>query len=118
MSKKKPKSKIERAIRSPGRETHSGLTRAFSVQPSVDLEVPPNEAFLEQARMEPKRKLVTDHLKTIILLRDEKRFTFRGIADWLTARGIEADHSAVYRAYLAAIPEENRDPREDWSDVD
>ena len=81
-----------------------------------DLEVPAKEAFLEDAKGEPKRKLITDHIETINVLRNEKRFTFRAIAEWLTKRGIEADHSAVYRAYLAAIPEENRDPREPWDD--
>jgi hypothetical protein len=35
---------------------------------------------------------------------------------WLWA--IATDHSAVYRAYLADIPAEQRDPREDWSDVE
>lgn len=84
----------------------------------ADSEIPAVEAFLEEAKKEPKRKLITDHMDTITVLRNEKRFTFRAIADWLTARGIEADHSAVYRAYLAAVPEEKRDPREDWSDVD
>jgi hypothetical protein len=51
-------------------------------------------------------------------LREEKRFTFRAIAEWLTKRGIEADHRSVYRAYLAAIPEERRDPDTSWEDVD
>ena len=78
----------------------------------------PREAFLEEARSEPKRKLVWDHIETINHLRNEKRFTFRDIAAWLTARGVEMDHSAVYRAYVAAIPKDQRDPREDWTEVD
>jgi hypothetical protein len=73
---------------------------------------------LEEARKEPRRILLTDYVETINELRNEKRFTFRAIAEWLTERGIATDHSAVYRAYLAAIPEEKRDPREDWTDVD
>jgi len=84
--------------------------------PPSDSEVPASDAFLEEAKNEPKRKLLTDHIQTITVLRNEKRFTFRAIAEWLTARGIETDHSAVYRAYLAAIPEEQRDPREPWDD--
>ena len=79
--------------------------------------VPERDAFFEQAMQEPKRKLVADHTGTIRVLRNEKRFTFRQIAEWLTARGIETDHSAVYRAYLASIPPEQRDPSEDWDDV-
>ena len=76
------------------------------------------EAFLEEARREPKRKLVWDHIETINHLRNEKRFTFRDIAAWLTARGVEMDHSAVYRAYIGAIPKDRRSPEEDWTDVD
>jgi len=76
------------------------------------------EAFLEEAVKERKRVLLMDHIKTIRTLRIEKKFTFRAIADWLCQRGIEVDHSAVYRAYLASIPEEDRNPFQDWSDVD
>jgi len=79
--------------------------------------VPDSEAFLEEAKREAKRILLSDHIRTINTLRDEKKFTFRAIAEWLCERGIEVDHSAVYRAYLSAVPEEQRDPREDWSDV-
>ena len=92
-----------------------------SGQPGVAVtqpEVPIPEAFLTEAKSEPKRKLLSDHLLTIETLRNEKRFTFREIADWFIKRGFETDHSAVYRAYLTTIPEESRDPREDWSDVD
>ena len=87
-------------------------TIQLPVAPVVRLEVPPPNAFLEEARREKKRELLSDHIETINVLRDEKRFTFREIAEWLTKKGIETDHSAVYRAYLASIPEEMRDPRE------
>ena len=59
-----------------------------------------------------------EYWSTIKTLRDEKKFTFRAIAEWLGKRGIETDHSAVYRTYLAAIPAQDRDPWTDWSDVD
>jgi hypothetical protein len=92
-----------------------------NTQPGVAVtqpQCPEPEAFLTEAKSETKRKLLSDHLVTIQTLRDEKRFTFRDIADWFIKRGFETDHSAVYRAYLTSIPEENRDPREDWSDAD
>jgi hypothetical protein len=88
------------------------------VPPAPDSEIPAPDAFLEEAKHEPKRKLISDHIMTINTLREEKRFTFRAIAEWLTKRGIETDHSSVYRAYLAAIPEDRRDPDTDWEDVD
>lgn len=86
----------------------------FPPPPAPDAEVPGFDAFLEEAKTEKKRKLISDHIRTINVLRDEKRFTFRAIADWLTKRGIEADHSSVYRAYCAAIPLEHRDPSEPY----
>ena len=86
--------------------------------PVVQPDCPAPEAFLEEAKTEPQRKLLWDHIRTIKVLRDEKKFTFRAISEWLARRGIEVDHSAVYRAYLASIPEEERNPFQDWSHVD
>jgi hypothetical protein len=78
----------------------------------------PPEVFLEDAKKEQKRVLLMDHIQTIVLLRDEKKFTFRAIADWFCERGVEVDHSAVYRVYLTYIPRGMRHPDQDWSDVD
>ena len=69
---------------------------------------PSPEALLKEAKNERKRVLLMEHIGTINILRDEKKFTFRAIAEWLFQRGIKVDHSAVYRTYLAAIPEEKR----------
>jgi len=66
-------------------------------------DVPNPEAFLEEAKSEPKRKLILDHLKTIGVLRNDKNFTFTAIAEWFSKRGFETDRSAVYRAYLLSI---------------
>ena len=82
-----------------------------------DGHVPVPDAFLEEAKNEPKRQLISDHVRTITTLREEKRFTFRAIAEWLTKRGIQTDHSSVYRAYLAAIPEDRRDPNTSWDET-
>jgi hypothetical protein len=76
------------------------------------------EAFLEDATKEEKRVLLMDHIKPITVLRDEKKFTFRSIAEWFCKKGIEVDPSAIYRAYLASIPEDERRPGQDWSDID
>ena len=76
----------------------------------VQTDVPEPEAFLEQARAEPKRKLILDHIRTIHVLRDEKKLTFSAIADWLKERGFQTDRSAVYRAYLLSIPPNPNDP--------
>jgi hypothetical protein len=100
-------------------ETRGRLAnRAQTAGPPVNSELRKQEAFLEEARKECKRELLADHIETIRTLRDAKRFTFRAIAEWLNKRGIETDHSAVYRTYLAAIPASQRNPSDDWSDVD
>jgi hypothetical protein len=82
-------------------------------------DVPNSEAFLEEAKSEPKRKLILDHVKTIKVLRDEKNFTFSAIADWFMKKGFQTDRSAVYRAYLLAVPKEQRDPNDqDWQEME
>ena len=116
MRESKSKSRKQNAKSTPRADT-GGSTQPAVLAVAQD-EVPARDAFLEEAKREPKRKLLSDHIETIKLLRNEKRFTFRAIADWLGERGFVTDHSAVYRAYLADIPEEQRDPREDWSEVD
>jgi hypothetical protein len=73
-------------------------------------DVPAPEAFLEQAKAEPRRKLILDHVKTIRALRDEKNFTFSAIANWFCERGFPTDRSAVYRAYVMSIPPNANDP--------
>ncbi len=65
---------------------------------------PPPEIVLESARGEPNVRLVADYAEAIEVLRDEKGFTFREIAEWLSRKfGIEADHNAVYRAYTKGM---------------
>ncbi|HEY1789167.1 MAG TPA: hypothetical protein VGJ73_13485 [Verrucomicrobiae bacterium] len=84
----------------------------------VQSNCPPPEAVLEDAKKEPRKILLSEYLATIVTLRDEKKFTFRAIADWFAKRGIETDHSAIYRTYLANIPQRFRDPDMDWSEAD
>ena len=80
--------------------------------------VPEAEAFLEEAKREAKRVLLMDHMDTIKVLREQKKFSFRAIAIWLTGRGIETDHSSVYRVYMLSIPKQQRSPEDDWSEVE
>ena len=71
----------------------------------VQLENPPPEYLLEEAMKEPDRKLLEEYIQTIKVLRDNKRFSFREIADWLKEYGVIADHNAIYRAYSRSLPE-------------
>jgi hypothetical protein len=71
-----------------------------------ELEYPPPDYVAEAARGEPNPRLVEDYAEAIAILRDEKRFTFREIAEWLKNRfDIEAEHNAVYRAYTKGMHE-------------
>ena len=83
-------------------------TAVESMQPptatTIQADILPEEAFLQDAEKEPKRILLADHTKTIRTLRDKKRLTFRAIAAWFGERGLETDQSAVYRAYCASLP--------------
>lgn len=73
-------------------------------------EVPLRDAFLEDAMKEPKRLLISDHIKTINLLRNEKRFTFREIAEWFGSRlSIFMGRSGATKHMRA-----RRIPKRDW----
>jgi hypothetical protein len=71
---------------------------------------PPPEFLLHEAMGEPDRLMLADYGDTINLLRNEKRFSFREIAQWLQTYGIECDHNSVYREYTRGLSfEEERE---------
>ena len=71
------------------------------------LDYPPPEYVAEMAMQEPNVRLVEDYTEAIGILRDQKQFTFREIAEWLQSHfGIETDHNAVWRAYTKGLPED------------
>jgi hypothetical protein len=56
------------------------------------------------------RQLLADYADTIKVLRDEKRFSFREIAEWLQGYGVDCDHNSVYREYTKYLSfEEERE---------
>ena len=63
---------------------------------------PPPDILEHEAEQEPNRRLLRDYFGAIRTLR-EKGFSFRDIAEWLTERGVEADHNAVYRVFTRKI---------------
>jgi hypothetical protein len=71
---------------------------------------PPPDLLFREAMEEPDRQLLADYADTIRLLRDDKRFSFREIAEWLQGYGIECDHNSVYREYTKFLSfEEERE---------
>jgi hypothetical protein len=64
---------------------------------------PPPDVLLREAMGEPDRRLLEEYGDTIRVLRDDKRFSFREIAEWLVEYGIECDHNSVYREYTKGL---------------
>jgi hypothetical protein len=62
------------------------------------LEMPPPEALLREAEEEPNYRDLSEYCPVIATLRG-KGFSYREIAEWLSERGVELDHNAVYRLY-------------------
>jgi hypothetical protein len=66
----------------------------------------PPDMLLERAEQEPNRRTLAEYNAVIHTLRDEKKFTFREIAEWLQNYNVEADHNAVYREYTKGMPDD------------
>ena len=64
----------------------------------VQLEMPPPDALLREAEEEPNYRDLSEYCPVIATLRG-KGFSYREIAEWLSERGVELDHNAVYRLY-------------------
>ena len=67
-----------------------------------DEPIDPKKLFVE-AQAAPSKGVLWEYMETITLLRERKKYTFKAIADWLSTKGIPADHNAVYRAYRKAL---------------
>ncbi len=64
--------------------------------------MPPPEALFHEAEQEPDFRTLSAYVDSIRMLRS-KGFSYRDIADWLSERGIDADHNAVYRVYTNSL---------------
>jgi len=110
MTKKQRKSKGKKAAAvapSPAASVSDKSAKGGAVPPVVtELEFPPPHFLLEQAEKEPSRKLLADYRDTINVLRKDKGFSFREIAEWLTQNGVAADYNAVYRVYIKGLPDD------------
>jgi hypothetical protein len=63
--------------------------------------------ILKEAQALPDKDDLSDHIETIAVLRD-KRCTWRDIAKFLSDRGLDVDHTKVYRFALANEEKINR----------
>jgi len=89
-------------------KTKSSPARQETSSPNPPNRLSPDMLF-KLAEEEPDRMALEEYLDTIRLLRDDKRFTFREIAEWLNENGVETDHNSVYRAYRRHVPPEHQD---------
>ena len=101
--RKKPvsKPKTNPAKRSlPGTQTPSTPSPASAAREVrvTQLEMPPPDALLREAEEEPNYRDLSEYCPVIATLRG-KGFSYREIAEWLSERGVELDHNAVYRLY-------------------
>jgi len=64
--------------------------------------MPPPEELLREAEQEPNYRDLSHYASVIGTLRD-KAFSYRDIAEWLSERGVEVDHNAVYRVYTNSL---------------
>ncbi len=70
----------------------------------MHLEMPPPDALLREAEEEPNYRDLSEYCPVIATLRG-KGFSYREIAEWLSERGFELDHNAVFRLSTRNMPD-------------
>jgi hypothetical protein len=93
-SKISAKKSLPKVASAPANATSAEV---ISSLPSAPI-MPDPEVLFRQAEQEPDFRALSAYVDSIRMLRD-KGFSYRDIADWLSERGLEVDHNAVYRAY-------------------
>ena len=88
----------------PGTQTPSAPSPATTITEIrvAQLEMPPPDALLREAEEEPNYRDLSEYFPVIATLRG-KGFSYREIAEWLSERGVELDHNAVYRLYTRNV---------------
>ncbi|MBN4063736.1 hypothetical protein JYT79_03035 [Cardiobacterium sp. AH-315-I02] len=65
------------------------------------------ENILTDAKSAPAKGSLETHREAILLLRD-KGYTWRDISDFLAERGVQADHTKIYRFFNKSKPKASR----------
>jgi hypothetical protein len=113
-SKAKPaKRSLPRTQSLPAPSPASAVTEVRVVQ----LEMPPPDALLRQAEEEPNYRDLSEYCPVIATLRG-KGFSYREIAEWLSERGVELDHNAVYRLYTRNMSDHEAKMEDQEADVE
>jgi hypothetical protein len=105
----KKRSKISAKKTSPKIEpATASATSADVVSSAPGASIMPDpERLFREAEQEPDVRALCAYVDSIRMLRD-KGFSYREIADWLSERGLDVDHNAVYRAYTKSLSDYDR----------
>ena len=57
-------------------------------------------------------------MDAIVVLQDEKGFTFREIAEWMSKNVAETDHNAIYREYNKHKKKELENHEREWGHIE
>src|SRR6266550_1917231 len=74
----------------------------ISLPPRTPISMPPPELLFREAEQEPDFRTLSAYVDYIRMLRN-KGFSYREIAHWLSERGVDVDHNAVYRVYTNSL---------------
>src|SRR5436305_805177 len=102
-SKVPAKKSLQKIASAPASRTSAELV---SLPPSAAI-MPDPERLFREAEQEPDVRALSAYVDSIRMLRD-KGFSYREIADWLSERGVDVDHNAVYRAYTKSLSDYDR----------
>ena len=100
-SKARPAKRTRARMEKPAVPSTAAATQPAESIPEVrvvQVEMPPPDALLREAEEEPNYRDLSEYCPVIATLRG-KGFSYREIAEWLSERGVELDHNAVYRLY-------------------
>jgi len=93
----------------------AGVPSAPVSQISGTFSPPPPDILLEEAEAEPNYRDLGEYFEVMRRLRD-KGFSYREIAGWLSERGVDADHNAVYRVYMRNLSDDEAHMEEQEAD--
>lgn len=98
------KKSLPKIATAPASTTRVGV---ITSPPNTAISTPPPDVLFREAEQEADVLALSAYVDSIHLLR-EKGFSYREIADWLSKRGIDADHNAVYRVYMDMLTGRDR----------
>jgi hypothetical protein len=98
-SKRAAKVRPSKIVGTPARAKAAEVT---NLPLASSMSMPPPELLMQEAEQEPDFRTLSAYADSIGVLRS-KGFSYREIAEWLSERGIDVDHNAVYRVYTNSL---------------